>query len=473
MSKMQSAKLTGRELFNKIGCPSKIVAPMVDQSELGYRILTRRYGAELCYTPMIHAKLFATNDKYVRDMWSPKDGDEELDRPLVAQFCANDPNYLLAAAKKIEDKCDAVDLNLGCPQGIAKKGHYGSFLMEDWDLISKLIRTLHENLKIPVTAKIRIYESKEKSLEYARMVLESGAQFLTVHGRLREMKGQLTGLANWDTIKYIRDNLPQDTVFFSNGNVLYPDDIERCLETVRCDGVMSAEGVLYNPALFTKSKEWTEQYPRVDHMIREYFEIVKALPADSAAASKRAMKSHFFKILINFLPHYPELRIKIGKSSSTFNFDSFEAIVQEIEAIVEGIYRQTDIGELDRVTEGPTESWGGSYKKVPFWRCQPYFRVVNGMNGEEVVKQNLVVGQNSQGQIDIQSRAGSARGGAQEATAQEANAQGGPAGTQGGPAGAQGGHSEGKEAKGETATEHSTKRKCTAPDAPTQAKKQK
>ena len=52
-------------------------------------------------------------------------------------------------------------------------------------------------MSIPVTAKIRIYDDYEKSLKYAKMVLDAGAQFITVHGRTREMKGQATGLANW------------------------------------------------------------------------------------------------------------------------------------------------------------------------------------------------------------------------------------------------------------------------------------
>lgn len=117
----KSNKLAGWDLFESLGRPKKIVAPMVDQSELAWRILSRRYGATLAYTPMINAKQYAQlKTASSKKMWFDKVNNEEglegLDRPLIVQFAANDPQLLLESARDLEGKCDAVDLNLGCPQ---------------------------------------------------------------------------------------------------------------------------------------------------------------------------------------------------------------------------------------------------------------------------------------------------------------------------------------------------------------------
>ena len=92
------------------------------------------------------------------------------DRPLTVQFCANDPDILLAAAKFVENDCDAVDINLGCPQGIAKKGNYGSFLLEKKDLIVSMVRKLKAELKVPVTCKIRCLPTEDQTLDLAMAI---------------------------------------------------------------------------------------------------------------------------------------------------------------------------------------------------------------------------------------------------------------------------------------------------------------
>lgn len=140
--------------WNALGRPQKIVAPMVDQSELAYRMLTRQYGADLVYTQMMNANVFAVDATYRAEMFQTC----AHDRPLIVQFCGDNPHTLLRAARFVEQHCDAVDINLGCPQGIAKKGHYGAFLMEELDLLAELVGTLARGLRVPVTCKTRIYK---------------------------------------------------------------------------------------------------------------------------------------------------------------------------------------------------------------------------------------------------------------------------------------------------------------------------
>ena len=95
----------------------------------------------------------------------------------------------------IENECDAIDLNLGCPQNIARRGHYGAFLQDEWDLVYNICkfasfksfkqlgqfnRILIEvskgvaGIKIPVTAKIRVFEDIGKTVEYAKMIESTG-----------------------------------------------------------------------------------------------------------------------------------------------------------------------------------------------------------------------------------------------------------------------------------------------------------
>ena len=105
--------------------PMLVCAPMVDQSELPFRLLTRKYGANLTYTPMLHSRMMITQKTYKTENFKtcPED------RPLVAQICGDDPDVVLKAAQMLEGEVDAIDLNFGCPQGIAKRGHYGAFLL--------------------------------------------------------------------------------------------------------------------------------------------------------------------------------------------------------------------------------------------------------------------------------------------------------------------------------------------------------
>jgi tRNA-dihydrouridine synthase len=87
-----------------------------------------------CLLPKAHGKVTATKTSIFE---MGEEGGPQ-DRPLIVQFCANNVDQLLESARIVEPHCDAVDINLGCPQDIARKGHYGAFLQDEWDLIFNL-----------------------------------------------------------------------------------------------------------------------------------------------------------------------------------------------------------------------------------------------------------------------------------------------------------------------------------------------
>ncbi|KAH7045665.1 dihydrouridine synthase-domain-containing protein, partial [Linnemannia elongata] len=353
-------KLSGWEFFKSIGSPKHVIAPMVDQSELAWRVLSRRYGADLCYTPMFNAKLFAKEIKYRDEHWAGlKDGlggGGPNDRPLIVQFCANDPDYLLQSALLVAPYCDAVDINLGCPQHIARRGHYGSFLMEDWPLISSLISTLHKNLPIPVTAKIRVFPEAEKTVEYAKMVVAAGAQILVVHGRLREMKGHLTGVADWEKIRLVREAVGHLVPVIANGNILYHEDVANCIEKTGCAGVMSAEGSLYNPAIFTPG------HPESWRLAEEYLTICDELDTKIAY-----VRGHLFKIFRPSLNVHVDLRSELGLANSR---EAMWEVTRKLkERLIEDEEKSRQSGES---FEERKDEQGFSI--LPHWVAQPYFR---------------------------------------------------------------------------------------------------
>lgn len=330
-----------------------VVAPMVDQSDLPFRLQCRKYGANLCVTPMIHCRLFQINENYRSQFIC--DHLPQADRPLIAQLCGPDPAMVLKTAQEVAPYVDGIDLNCGCPQGIAKRGLYGAFLLEEPGLLLSIVRTLVQHLPdTPISVKVRLLPppyTLQDSLKLYKDLVDCGISMLTVHGRTRLNTNYKTGQADWDAIKQVVDLVGPSIPVLANGGIASLKDVRDCLEATGVDGVMSSEAILEYPPLFcdetfhTLEEGYYEAHPDSTEppnrsgpgrlaLAREYIEFAEKHPSNDGgqASGFKCTRMHLHKFLHADLQDRPDFRTQCVEANELSELESCLTALEEIQA---------------------------------------------------------------------------------------------------------------------------------------------
>mmetsp|Transcript_49947 Transcript_49947/g.98668 ORF Transcript_49947/g.98668 Transcript_49947/m.98668 type:complete len:384 (-) Transcript_49947:26-1177(-) len=255
-------------------------APMVLGSELAFRMLTRRHGISLAYSPMIKAHRIVAGVEEEHNVLADTSPE---DRPLAIQFCGRDPSILAQAvkiAKQLQGgNIDAFDLNLGCPQRCAEHGGWGSFLADEPQLAADCVRAMVAAASpTPVWCKIRIRETVAKTVNFALELQAAGCALLAVHCRPRPTGRDQCGhgaIPEYDHLQAVVQALQIPVV--ANGGIETIEIAERVVKETGCHAVMAATGLLRNPRAFTNTTTSSEP---VDVAL-EYMSLVEQFPPPS------------------------------------------------------------------------------------------------------------------------------------------------------------------------------------------------
>ncbi|XP_069485245.1 tRNA-dihydrouridine(20a/20b) synthase [NAD(P)+]-like [Ambystoma mexicanum] len=227
----------------------KICAPMVRYSKLAFRTLVRKYGCDLCYTPMIVAADFVKSVKARDSEFTTNRGD----RPLIVQFAAKEAHTLANASCLVSPFADGVDLNCGCPQRWALSEGYGACLINKPDLVQDMVRQVRnqvENPSFSVSIKIRIHDDITRTVDLCQKAQAAGVSWITVHGRSIDERHQPV---HYEEIKIIKESLSIPVV--ANGDIRNLKEAENVCDMTGADGIMVARGLLANPAMFAGYEE--------------------------------------------------------------------------------------------------------------------------------------------------------------------------------------------------------------------------
>jgi tRNA-dihydrouridine synthase B len=228
-----------------------VLAPMEDVTDLPFRLICKRMGADLMYTEFVNSDgLVRGNVKTQKKM-----SFLEEERPIGIQIYGGDVAAMEGAARLAESYCpDLIDINCGCwVRDVAMRGA-GAGLLRDLPRMEQIASTVVRAVKTPVTLKTRLGwdASSIQIVDVARMCEQVGIQALTVHCRTREQGHR--GTVDFSWIPRIKEAVSIPIIV--NGDIVTPEDVRNAFATTGCDAVMVGRGAVSNPWIFRQAKHY-------------------------------------------------------------------------------------------------------------------------------------------------------------------------------------------------------------------------
>lgn len=241
--------------IGKIQFPDKPVflAPMEDVTDMGFRLLCKRFGADMVYTEFVScdALIRGVNKSQAKLEISDKE------RPVAIQIYGREVDAMAEAARICEEASpDVLDINFGCPvKKVAGKGA-GSGMMRTPDLMVEITRAVVKAVNIPVTVKTRLgWDNDSKIIvDLAERLQDTGIQALTIHGRTRAQ--MYTGDADWHLIGEVKNNPRMFIPIIGNGDVTSAEICKQRFDETGVDAVMIGRGSIGCPWIFEDVKHY-------------------------------------------------------------------------------------------------------------------------------------------------------------------------------------------------------------------------
>lgn len=232
------------------------LAPMEDVTDIGFRMLCKRYGASMVYTEFVSAEALVRSVKSTVSKLTISD--EE--RPVGIQIYGRDVDSMVEAAKIVEDQAhpDVIDINFGCPvKKVAGKGA-GAGMLQNVPLLLDITRNVVKAVKTPVTVKTRLGWSNDNLIitDLAEQLQDCGIQALTIHGRTRAQ--MYTGSADWTLIGEVKRNPRIKIPIIGNGDITSPEETKRAFDEYGVDAVMIGRATFGRPWIFKEIRDYLD-----------------------------------------------------------------------------------------------------------------------------------------------------------------------------------------------------------------------